>query len=224
MESLFDHPPYFIVLWRALFFAILVFVFSFCLVGILATSKEVIDFSKPPTALSLSSIEIKGRPFVASFQLWAWVLEEWSHVPEVCEEGKAVNEFQKNQCSAFRNLLYLRTALSGIPFLMVVLFFLVLVDRVRSFYQRVRKKIQLKQASFTARVTDPPKVPGDFFSYVHGLGALGVQNKEGEQLKVYVPYLMKTPEPGETLALFDLGSKQYVAIPYMPHVMVLQGG
>jgi hypothetical protein len=158
---------------------------------------------------------------------WQAMLYFGAHVPEVCWGDNAVNGFQKKQCNEFWNRLALGAALGLMPFGLVGLLYYLAMDSFFTIYRRGRKRVDSAQALASGTVTNPAGAPGDFFSRFYCFRTVGVQFKDGKQIKVYIPLDTPMPSPGSKLAVFKaitvMGELRHFAVVYAPHVAVVSG-
>jgi hypothetical protein len=193
-------------------------VFLYLCVGVVANSSE---FQQPrgPTAV-IPFWEAALKHYQDFFSLF-------SSVPGVCWFGSAVNDFQVSQCNQLWGQLFRQGSLAGAPFIVIGIALLICLDSLAALYKRTQKKIQIGKADFTGTVTNPPEAPNDFFSWFYCLRPIMVQLKDRTQVKVYVPWNVTPPQPGETLIAFNLGSvlgeKRHLGMAYTPHVAIVRG-
>lgn len=149
----------------------------------------------------------------------------WLTLPDYCIGDNEVNELQKARCKGLWAQAFAFTGIALFPFLVLTVFFMSLQHQVSQFFRKARKTIQGGQALSIATVTQPAEAPGDFFSWVHCLQRVSVQLASRQQQVIYLDPRTDIPQPGQTMALFDLGTmfgvKRYVGIVYYPHVAVV---
>ena len=149
----------------------------------------------------------------------------WLTLPDYCIGDNEVNELQKVRCKGLWTQAFAFTGIALFPFLILAMFLMSVQDQVGQFFKKARKTIQGGKAFSIATVTQPAEAPGDFFSWVHCLQRVSVQLSSQQQQVIYLDPRMDIPQPGQTMALFDLGTmfgvKRYVGIVYYPHVAVV---
>ena len=193
-------------------------VILFFSVGIVANSPEFQQSSGPSAVI----------PFwEATFNHYDATFDKLTNLPMICIYGEKVNDFQQVQCDRDLSELakYLGLALS--PFGIVGLALFLMESSFAGLYRATRKKVAVGKAKFGGTVTNPPRAPGDLFSWFYCLTPIMVELPSKHQIKVYISSQEALPMAGETLAAFEagyhFGQKRFVAVVYAPHVAVVRG-
>lgn len=208
----YHHPPRSEFLKRMIFPSLGVFLIGFLMIGIYLDSMES----------QVSRGVVEGGSYY-----FKTLIDAWFHIPEVCYPGGAVNDYQREQCTKFWDLLWWETAVASIPFGAVALFLMMGLDILVSLYRRVRKKIEAHETVVTGVVTRPSLLPRDFFCWFYCFYLVSVELESGHQEKVYLPVSLPAPLHGQKLTVFNLGKlwgeERRVGIPFAPHVVILKG-
>jgi hypothetical protein len=164
-------------------------------------------------------------------------LEFLSHLeqlPEVCISQKKINDFQSHQCDDYWDRFCQSIALIVVPFVGAGAFAGFMIILFLSVYKKTKEKVQSQKGDCLGVVMRHLKVPQvkasqDFFSWFFCLKPVmvQVQHPNKKQIKVYFSSDFKSPQPGASVALFDLGviwqKSRFVGVSYTPHVAIFKG-
>ena len=165
--------------------------------------------------------------YVHGIYHWERVLFHLGHVPPVCHEGQALNDFQKSQCEAYWETLFRAGALAVFPFGLLLLLLFFGQMKISGVYRRAKASLVPSRMKGRAVVTSPAYAPQNFFSFLFGFRPIQVQLPQGGQTQVYIEMTQPIPLPGQTVLLygpvFELGAPRYYGTLYMPNIAVVQG-
>jgi hypothetical protein len=225
----YSHTPRFYAFLRLIPFSILAFVLGVWVMGVIAlhyAAKE--RGTKLPIGISASRIVVEGAsPLRAGALHTIQTLDYLFHVSEFCwDSKKIVNEFQKERCRHTWKFIGKKALIIAIPPLLALLCLALGMDQVSSFYRRSQKKVDHGQAAFSGNVLK--HFAGvTLFSFIFCLRPVQLELKDHEQVRVYVPLSAPKPRPGQSYAVFEVGSyfgaKRRVAVFYAPHMAIVRG-
>jgi hypothetical protein len=200
---------------------------AFVAMGMIAQSPEIQAVAHKHIPMSPSPHAIRGSALEAARDLQGLVWHYLTHQPEVCTEGRAINEFQRSQCREFASRLQTLGWLAVLPLGVAAFVGFFFFDGVRLRFARARARLRDGPAYGRGVVTHPANGPSDFFSWWLGVTPITVQGAEGRQIVAYLPPEMPMPQPGAQVTLFEWGKwggkKRYFAVLYAPHLAVLHG-
>jgi hypothetical protein len=224
----FHKPSAAALLSRFLLPVVVAYFAGFLISGVAVLDPSVQKVVQKHIPISPAPHSIQGPALRAGRDLQSVVWHYLTHQPEACSDGKAVNDFQREQCGEFSSRLAMLGWLASIPFLLAGGLFFVLADGIRMRFSRARSRIAAGRSLGRAVVTDPARAKPDLFSWWMGVTPVTVQGAEGRQLVACLPPEMSVPAPGASLTLYEWGpfggKKRYFAVLYAPHLAVLQGG
>ncbi|NDD92469.1 hypothetical protein EBZ37_10330 [bacterium] len=209
--------------------AVVAYFLGFILMGVVASDRTIQQSAARHIPISLAPVSLEGSTLELAQRVHVLVWHYITHVPEPClSDSRALNNFQREQCSKFWDRLQDLGWIASIPFVIAFGFLLFAWDGVRQRFLKARKKISQGKATGLAIVTDPPEAPADRLSWWFGVQPITVQVADGKQVIAYLAPESPIPPPGEKVALYEWGKiwgqKRFFAILYAPHVAVLHGG
>jgi len=173
----------------------------------------------------LLAAELGGESMEPRRSVVKSTIAAWSSIPDVCWQGNAVSDFQKNECEKFWERLVNATVYSSLPLFFALVAWLASVSQFRRFYIKSRLLIEGGIALFEGVVTEPAEAPGDRFSWFYCLRPVSIQLKDRRQMIVHVPLDVPVPVPGQKLAVFKAGDfsgrKRFIGVINAPHLAVV---
>jgi hypothetical protein len=85
-------------------------------------------------------------------------------IPPYCLYGEAPSEFQQMQCGVLWRKLARDAAFVAIPFVFVLVVYLIAQDSLVLTYKRARKKLAEGKAAFSGTITNPTRLRTDLYN------------------------------------------------------------